>query len=95
MATNVDNNEKNTRDARRKQRRGVHRQKRIKERAKKELRLRLVPIWLRLIIIVVLLALSLIAGLVVGYGVIGSGEVGDTLKQSTWTHIVDLIKKDE
>ncbi|MBM7662495.1 hypothetical protein JOC85_003302 [Bacillus mesophilus] len=68
-----------------------------KEKAEKEkpikIRIRLFPIWLRLLIIVVLLGLSLLAGVAVGYGIIGNGEMDDAFKESTWTHIIDLVKK--
>ena len=62
---------------------------------KNRVRVRLVPIWLRLVIIILLLVFSLTAGVIVGYGVIGSGKPLDALKQSTWTHIADLINKEK
>nr|WP_246944554.1 DNA-directed RNA polymerase subunit beta [Bacillus pinisoli] len=68
-----------------------------KEKAAKEkpvkIRIRLFPIWLRLLIIVLLLGLSLLAGVAVGYGIIGNGEIKDAFEESTWTHIIDLVKK--
>lgn len=60
---------------------------------KRKIRIRLIPIWLRIIIVVIALVASLLAGVVVGYGVIGDGNPMDALKKSTWTHIIDLVKK--
>ena len=71
----------NTRENRRKRRRNKQKQEKI----------RLVPIWLRLVIVFILISLSLAAGLVFGYGVIGEGSPADALKPSTWTHILDII----
>ena len=61
----------------------------------KRVRVRLIPIWLRLVIIFLLLVFCLTAGVMVGYGVIGDGDPFDALKQSTWTHIIDIINKQE
>ncbi|KFZ42089.1 DNA-directed RNA polymerase subunit beta [Anoxybacillus flavithermus] len=56
-------------------------------------RRRLIPIWLRLVIVFVLVGLSGMIGAMVGYGVIGDGKPFDALKLTTWQHIVDLIEK--
>jgi len=55
------------------------------------IRVRLIPIWLRLILVIAMVVGSLIGGLMVGYGVIGGGNPKDVLKKETWTHIVDLV----
>lgn len=60
---------------------------------KKRIRMRLIPIWLRTILLVVLVSISLVAGATVGYGTIGGGKVADVFKMSTWTHIQDLVVK--
>ncbi|MGO4890230.1 DNA-directed RNA polymerase subunit beta [Anaerobacillus sp. MEB173] len=65
------------------------RRKRIRKQRKG--RIRLIPIWLRLIIIIFLAAASLVAGLVVGYGIIGDGHPADALKVETWQHIVNIV----
>ncbi len=57
-------------------------------------RVRMFPIWLRLILVIVLAAVSLTIGAVIGYSVIGDGKAGDTFKKSTWTHIIDLVEKE-
>jgi hypothetical protein len=35
------------------------------------------------------------AGTMVGYGVMGGKEAKDVFKKETWTHIVDLVKKEQ
>ena len=57
--------------------------------------IRLVPIWLRLILIALLLAIVTVIGLRIGYSYIGDGDPGDVLKKETWTHILDIIKGKE
>ncbi len=63
-------------------------------RRKKERRprLRLIPVWLRIILAIVLIGGSLLLGLIVGYGVIGDGDPADALKPQTWYHIIDIIQ---
>ncbi|MBT2690554.1 DNA-directed RNA polymerase subunit beta [Bacillus sp. ISL-47] len=71
-----------------------------KERSKEEaprkgrIRVRLIPIWLRIIIVALLIFLSVMAGAAVGYGVLGNGEVKDIFTKSTWTHIMELVEKE-
>ncbi|MDN7241775.1 DNA-directed RNA polymerase subunit beta [Planococcus sp. N028] len=54
-------------------------------------RIRLFPIWLRIIIVLGIIALAMVLGVMVGYGVIGDGEPKDALKWSTWQHIIDIM----
>ncbi|PFO08020.1 hydroxymyristoyl-ACP dehydratase [Bacillus sp. AFS076308] len=61
--------------------------------ANKRVRIRLIPIWLRLVLLVVSVFICVIAGAAVGYGMLGGGDVGDVFKGSTWTHIIDLVDK--
>ncbi|MGG3469516.1 DNA-directed RNA polymerase subunit beta [Neobacillus pocheonensis] len=63
------------------------------QKGKERVRVRLIPIWLRLVLLVVFVFVSLAAGAVVGYGVLGNGKAADVFKESTWTHIRDLIDK--
>ncbi|WP_141430985.1 DNA-directed RNA polymerase subunit beta [Bacillus sp. 03113] len=62
--------------------------------SKRRIRVRLIPIWLRVIIVLILIFLSTIAGAVIGYGVIGQGKPSDVFHKSTWTHIIDLVDKE-
>jgi lipopolysaccharide/colanic/teichoic acid biosynthesis glycosyltransferase len=63
------------------------------ENVNKRIRIRLIPIWLRIVLLVVFTGVFLLAGAALGYGVLGSGDPGDVLKESTWTHIIDLVEK--
>lgn len=74
-----------------------HREK--KEQAKRPkrrgtTRIRLIPIWLRIIIVALLFAASAILGAMFGYGVMGKGDTSDVFQKSTWTHIKDLVEKE-
>jgi ribosomal protein S12 methylthiotransferase accessory factor YcaO len=60
---------------------------------RKKIRVRLIPVWVKVVIVLVLTVISVLAGLVVGYGVIGSGQPSDALQKETWTHILDIINK--
>ena len=61
----------------------------------RKVRLRLIPIWLRIIIVLLLFIVAVILGLVVGYGVIGDGAASDVLKWETWQHLLDIINGEE
>ncbi|MER2261921.1 MAG: DNA-directed RNA polymerase subunit beta [Psychrobacillus sp.] len=56
----------------------------------KWVQIRMFPIWLRILIVVALIAVAVAAGLMVGYGVIGEGEPKDALKWETYQHIFDI-----
>ncbi|WP_110928347.1 DNA-directed RNA polymerase subunit beta [Bacillus massiliglaciei] len=57
------------------------------------IRVRLLPIWLRLILICLFAAAAVVLGAIVGYSVFGGGEFVDVFKKSTWTHIVDIVNQ--
>jgi hypothetical protein len=57
------------------------------------IRIRLIPIWLRLVLLVVMAIFCVTAGAVVGYGLLGGGKVAEVFQESTWTHIIDLVQK--
>ncbi|MEL3959071.1 DNA-directed RNA polymerase subunit beta [Caldifermentibacillus hisashii] len=61
------------------------------EKKEKRLRTRLIPIWLRLIIVLFLILLLFFIGAMIGYGVIGDGKPTDVFKKSTWTHILEIV----
>jgi hypothetical protein len=63
------------------------------EAVNKRIRIRLIPIWLRIVLLVIFTGLFMVAGAAVGYSVLGNGDPGDVLKGSTWTHIIDLVEK--
>ncbi|MTH53977.1 DNA-directed RNA polymerase subunit beta [Bacillus mangrovi] len=64
------------------------------EKPVQKVRVRLIPIWLRLILVLIFFALAAICGAMIGYGVIGDGHPVDVLKPSTWQHIIDLVEKE-
>lgn len=86
MVLNKNNQEAPTREQ-------VKKTKKAREN-KKRIRVRLIPIWLRIIIVLILLALSIMLGAMFGYAVMGSGEAKDIFEKSTWTHIIDLVNKE-
>jgi cobalamin biosynthesis Mg chelatase CobN len=57
-------------------------------------RLRLIPIWLRILIAIVLIGGCFILGLMFGFGVIGNQEPAEVIKPETWYHIIDFIRGD-
>lgn len=61
---------------------------------RKQIRVRLIPIWLRVIIVLLLIGLSTVSGAAVGYGIFGNGKVSEIFQKSTWTHIKELVEKE-
>ncbi|WP_262174324.1 DNA-directed RNA polymerase subunit beta [Saccharococcus sp. Marseille-Q5394] len=57
--------------------------------------IRLFPIWLRIVLVLLLLAGAAILGAMIGYGFVGDGQPSDVLKKETWIHILDIIKGKE
>jgi hypothetical protein len=57
------------------------------------IQVRLFPIWLRIILVVFFVIVSMLVGAVIGYSVIGNGKPMDALKFSTWNHIRDFVTK--
>ena len=86
MALNKNNQEATTREE-------VKKSKKTREK-KKRIRVRLFPIWLRIIIVILLLAASVVLGAMFGYAVMGSGKAKDVFEKSTWTHIIDLVNRE-
>ena len=54
-------------------------------------KLRLVPIGVRLLIILALVAIAAIVGAMVGYAGLGDGKALDVFKPEVWRHIVDIL----
>lgn len=69
--------------------------KKNKEKKPKINRRRVLPIWLRILIVLILSALALVCGVMIGYGVIGDGNPTDALKWETWKHIWNIATKTE
>jgi Flp pilus assembly protein TadB len=67
------------------------RKQRKEKRKGKRPRRRIFPIWLRIIVVLLLAASALVAGLMIGFGVVGDGTPTDILKVETWQHIIDIV----
>lgn len=57
--------------------------------------LRLLPIWLRIILVLLLFLLAAVVGLNVGYSIIGDGASSEVFKWDTWQHILDIMSGKE
>jgi len=68
--------------------------KKSRSKQHKKVRIRKFPIWLRIIVVLILAVLSLIGGLMVGYGILGNGSAFDVLEVETWQHIIDIVNKE-
>ncbi|WP_226581377.1 DNA-directed RNA polymerase subunit beta [Halobacillus litoralis] len=66
-----------------------------KENVSKKGRRRILPIWLRIILVLLFSAIALLIGLMVGYGVLGDGNPTDALNLDTWKHIWNIVTKTE
>ncbi|WP_071435434.1 DNA-directed RNA polymerase subunit beta [Bacillus kwashiorkori] len=79
----------------REERRKIKLDKQKEEVARKprRIRIRLIPIWLRVIIVLILVVTFFMIGTMIGYGIIGDGNPTDVFKKSTWTHITDIVNK--
>ena len=66
-----------------------------KKKREKKGRLRIFPVWLKIVFSLFLFAVALAAGLMFGYGVIGDAEEPrDVLEKETWYSIYDFIFED-
>jgi hypothetical protein len=57
--------------------------------------IRILPIWLRVVLVLLLLTGAAVLGAMVGYSIIGNGDSGDVFKKETWAHILDIINGKE
>ncbi|MFP3508839.1 DNA-directed RNA polymerase subunit beta [Peribacillus sp. SIMBA_075] len=68
--------------------------KEVETKPNRRIKVRLLPIWLRLLIVIGLIFIAVLSGALIGYSVIGGGHAMDVFQKSTWTHIVDIVNKD-
>lgn len=61
------------------------------KQTKRWYRLRLIPIWLRIVLVLLLWSFAMIIGLMLGFSVLGDGKAFDVLKWDTWQHILDIM----
>ncbi|MEB2300669.1 DNA-directed RNA polymerase subunit beta [Lysinibacillus xylanilyticus] len=57
--------------------------------------IRLIPIWLRVVLIIILVVVAAVLGAMIGYSVIGQGKAMDVFKPETWQHIFDIMNGKE
>lgn len=69
-------------------------QKPTQKGPKRKERIRMFPIWLRIIVVLVLAVVALMTGLMFGYSVMGDGNATDVFNSDTWRHIVDIVSKE-
>lgn len=55
-------------------------------------RMRVIPIWIRIILVAAFFCVAVVAGAMFGYGILGDGAPMDVLKKDTWEHIFDLVR---
>lgn len=61
------------------------------ETVHKRVRLRLIPVWLRVILVAALFIATAALGVMFGYSVLGDGDATDALKWDTWQHMLDIM----
>lgn len=57
--------------------------------------IRLIPIWLRIVIVLILVVVAAALGAMFGFSVIGEGNAMDIFKRETWQHIFDIMNGKE
>ncbi|MEQ6390137.1 DNA-directed RNA polymerase subunit beta [Bacillaceae bacterium S4-13-58] len=82
-----------TREEHKKQAKDRKRSARQEKKAGKKPRIRLIPVWVKILLVVILCAVALAVGAMIGYGIIGDGNPKDVFQKETWQHIIDLVKK--
>ncbi|WP_163580493.1 DNA-directed RNA polymerase subunit beta [Gracilibacillus saliphilus] len=91
-ATNKNTNKANEQKKAQTQTKKEKRADKKKQQEKKYVR-RLIPIWAKVLIIIVLSLFALMIGLIVGFSILGDGSPLDVLKWETWQHIIDFVKE--
>ena len=62
----------------------------IEKQANGKIRVRMIPIWLRLVLLLAGIVCMATLGTLIGYSVIGDGKPFEIFDKKTWTHIIDL-----
>lgn len=47
---------------------------------------------LKILVVIALVIILFVAGIMIGYGVIGGGNPRDVFKVEVWTHIMEFLK---
>nr|WP_106783556.1 DNA-directed RNA polymerase subunit beta [Lysinibacillus timonensis] len=69
--------------------------KKTPESTKELILSRLLSTAIKLLLFIAVLLLSAVVGLMIGYGVIGTGNPIDALNWATWQHMLDIINGKE
>ncbi|MRX54238.1 DNA-directed RNA polymerase subunit beta [Bacillus idriensis] len=72
----------------------VEKTEKIDETSRQKIRIRLIPIWLRIVLLLFFMAIAAICGAMIGYGVLGDGKPADVFDKQTWQHVFDLVEKE-
>ena len=60
------------------------------KQANGKIRIRMIPIWLRLVLLLAGIVCMATLGTLIGYSVIGDGKPYEIFDKETWIHIIDL-----
>ena len=60
------------------------------KQANGKIRIRLIPIWLRLVLLLAGIVCMATLGTLIGYSVMGDGKPYEIFDKETWIHIIDL-----
>lgn len=74
-----------------KETRAKRREQKDYEQPRRWVQIRIIPIWLRIVLVLILFFIAAMAGLMIGFGIIGGGEPLDALKWETYQHILDIL----
>ncbi|MDR0138877.1 DNA-directed RNA polymerase subunit beta [Metabacillus idriensis] len=72
----------------------VEKTEKTDETSRQKIRIRLIPIWLRIVLLLFFMAIAAICGAMIGYGVLGDGKPADVFDKQTWQHVFDLVEKE-
>lgn len=57
--------------------------------------IRILPIYVRVLLVIILLVAAAIIGALIGYSVLGDGSASGIFQKETWTHIFDIMSGKE
>ncbi|OIJ21764.1 hypothetical protein BKP45_03445 [Anaerobacillus alkalidiazotrophicus] len=77
-----------------KNRQAIRKEKEEKNKRNRRKPIRLIPIWVRVLLVTLIFAASLVGGAMFGYGIVGDGNPIDVLGKGPWLQIHDIIYKD-
>ena len=75
-----------TRDEVKRERKTIHKE----TKTNGNIRIRMIPIWLRLVLLLAGIVCMATLGTIIGYSVIGDGKPFEIFDKETWIHIIEL-----